>query len=67
LPGVVGLLRYLSEPDVGHDPDYTLLARVLWEGSVFDVQEAAQQLPGILGDVIRAAFQPRTGTLGERG
>jgi hypothetical protein len=52
LPGVVALLRHLGEPDVGHDPDYTLLARVLSEGGAFDVQDAASELPNILADVI---------------
>jgi hypothetical protein len=52
LPGVVALLRHLGEPDVGHDPDYTLLARVLSDGGVFDVQDAASDLPNILANVI---------------
>jgi hypothetical protein len=52
LPGVVALFRYLGEPDVGHDPDYTLLAAVLSEGGTFDVQDLSSKLPGILADVI---------------
>jgi hypothetical protein len=52
LTGVIALLRYLGEPDVGHDPDYTLLAGALSDGGVFDVQDAARKLPAILAEVI---------------
>jgi hypothetical protein len=58
LPGVVALLRHLGEPDVGHDPDYTLLGRVLGEeyGGPFDVRDAAEKLPGIRLEPLGVAF-----------
>jgi hypothetical protein len=51
LLGVAALLKYLAQPDLGHDPEDTIPVGAMgWGG---DFKTAAMEFPGVLAETIR--------------